>query len=713
MTSKRLFFKVMREDMRHRTWMAALSVLESFLALPVAWLIVRNQLRGTADTWEIEKIVQYVFPFFQGYLTLVGSLIVVSSVLTASLGGFRFLFHKNMVDTYHSLPVSRSVLFGACYVNGIIVWFVPFFGGLLSALALAGGLLYEAAGGAVVKALIWETAESVLVLTVVFLLLYNLILVAVMLSGNVLNSMISMFTLGFGCSVVYGLVVSFMTLYLDTYCDRGLSNRRDVLFASPMLSSIYFLVMREESPEEMWGDLIVNLGIAILLGLWAWRMYKNRSSELAEQGIQSRIATTLLRLLVSVSAGMGGWLLFVLLTDVDNLGWGFFGGIFAGVVAFGIMNVVFTMDFKSFFAHKRQMAFILGATLLLCCAFRGDWMGYDTYLPRGGIAEVAVYQSALSSNWFSGWWGDYALNNMHFQDEEAITAFLERMVERERTDPDEEDAETIVVRVTPNAGRSYLREYLIRQEDLDVVWPLLSSREYLGNAYCVEETANWNYFAFVVKRRETVVETLDRQDALASIIRAYNQDVLEDPQVILSGGERLLVAIEIKGQSKWWQEWRRLNIYESMEHTLEALRQAGYGEWVEPPDPSEIQSIEFSLSCLASRPLTAEEVIAEARDAFGTGSDASERREEYYVGDVYAGEEEESGINAYNWRIYVTDPDEIEELASCLSYTYTQQDILHSGYGSVTVVYGDGREEICYIQKSMLPEKYILRFGES
>ncbi len=47
MTSKHLFFKAMKEDMRHKLWMAALSVLGNFLVLTVGWMIWRsNAFRG-------------------------------------------------------------------------------------------------------------------------------------------------------------------------------------------------------------------------------------------------------------------------------------------------------------------------------------------------------------------------------------------------------------------------------------------------------------------------------------------------------------------------------------------------------------------------------------------------------------------------------------------------------------------------------------------
>ena len=39
MTSKHLFFKAMKEDIRHKLWMVALSVLGNFLVLTVGWMI--------------------------------------------------------------------------------------------------------------------------------------------------------------------------------------------------------------------------------------------------------------------------------------------------------------------------------------------------------------------------------------------------------------------------------------------------------------------------------------------------------------------------------------------------------------------------------------------------------------------------------------------------------------------------------------------------
>ncbi len=58
---------------------------------------------------------------------------------------------------------------------------------------------------------------SLLVLTVVFLLVYNLALTAVMLSGNILTTLVSMTILGLGIIVVLAIGLAFCTIYFDTF----------------------------------------------------------------------------------------------------------------------------------------------------------------------------------------------------------------------------------------------------------------------------------------------------------------------------------------------------------------------------------------------------------------------------------------------------------------------------------------------------------------
>ena len=76
---------------------------------------------------------------------------------------------------------------------------------------------------------------------------------------------------------------------------------------------------------------------------------------MAEQGIRRKPVAALFKVICGVGAGMSGWGLFNLMVDYSAEGWGSFGTILCTVLAFGVLDVIFKMDFKAFFAHKLQL----------------------------------------------------------------------------------------------------------------------------------------------------------------------------------------------------------------------------------------------------------------------------------------------------------------------------------------------------------------------
>ena len=105
MMSKHSFFKMMKEDMRHKTWMLALSGLGHFLMILVAWLIWRGNMgkyygnmtellsrgeRAVLDT------AQGLLTFFGEYLPMAGGGLAFVGAMIVGMAGFRFAFHRNM-----------------------------------------------------------------------------------------------------------------------------------------------------------------------------------------------------------------------------------------------------------------------------------------------------------------------------------------------------------------------------------------------------------------------------------------------------------------------------------------------------------------------------------------------------------------------------------------------------------------------------------------
>lgn len=724
MTSKRLFFNTMKEDLRHKLWLAALSLLANFLALPVAWLLLRSNMQSRSGVMQrllekdpemIEEFLRALSTWYSSCLTAAGGTVALLTAVAVGLFGFRYVFHKKMVDTYHSLPVRRGVLYGAVYANGILIWFVPFFICLIPTLAMACNLAGQYGGGAAAGQLVTETLSGVAVAAVAYLLVYHLALIAVMLAGNLLNTLAVLGILGFGVAAFYGLWVAWMGTYLVTYYKAAVSFT-DILHASPLLEAPYLLILRtgQDRQSEIWGKVLFDFCIAIALGMCAYFLHRRRASEAAGQGLAYRPLATAFRLLAGLIGGQCGWGLFSLLvSNSRDLRWMVFGAVLVGAFAYGVADVIFQMDFKAFFSHKIQQAVSVALSLALCFAFYGGWFGYDSYLPnRGDIAELSIYSASASNSVSNGSQAWDPLEGMSYRDTDAIYAFLERVA---RPLAIEDAYAWVDAKVTLKNGKSYYRHYPVEKKDRDVLWPILTSEEYLRANFLVSGETLDACESFAINYEDSGW----RQERgvtpeIRAIVEAYNRDVLGHAEELLSGEGRLLAKAEMSSYFRtddrsFRQEHVTMDIYDFMESTVEALREAGAKFVAE----SEVAGIYLPLYCGANA--TAKERISLAREKYGVPDPSGaegEVSQEVLPGT--ADTEMAEVVQELPQGLIVTDGAEVAELFGKVSFLEPNQSggIFRRYYTDVTVKMADGREAEAWILQGELPEKYILRFGE-
>lgn len=727
MTSKHLFFKAMREDMRNRRWMIALSVLGSFLALPVAWLIGVNNMRGGYFGSDIERVGYLISvneDFWRNAINYLVGVMIIGGALVAALAGFRFIFHRDQVDTWHSLPIKRDVLFWACYVNGCAVWLAPLLIATVLTAVLSGSMALRQWGRGMEDfyEVIRLAAGNFAVWTVVFLLVYDLVLLAMMFSGNVLNTMVSMLVMGFGSISLYALGMGLCEHYLDTFLYFDGGNALGALYASPFVSAAILLLKRGREIEEY--SVGINLLIAAVLAACAWFLYRKRPSELAEQGIRNIAFSTALRLATALGAGVGGWMFFSAMTN-ESVMWCVFGSFLAAVLVHGILDVVFRMDFRAFFVHKLQMAGTVVAALLVCFAFYGGWFGYDAYLPaKEQIAGIGVRVDSLGSH--SGYiWTERFLEAVKYQDIETAYAFLQKMTgkaEGRRT-----RVEGVEVCVTLKNGRRYYRRYLMGEAERELLLPIVSSGEYMEAAYCLNEGVAQNHKVTLqpVRGRVYFAEKEFAGEELLALIRAYNQDVLENPETVLLGEDRILTEINLWfADMDGYQVTAYLDIYESMGRTVEALKALGYEGLVTPWKTEGIASVNLSVDNFGVY-RTAEDIVEAAREkyqVYGGEEYQSYGGENGLTGEQAAVMEAAEGYSSQSivssrqkdLMLCITDPEEIEELLSLVSYSRGSKrwGIFKKSVVSISITDREGEELECYIRAGDLPEKYIRRFGE-
>lgn len=723
MTSKHLFFKVMREDMRHRGWMIALSVLGSFLTLPVIWLIGTNNMHTyyshyTPDVGTASYYFAYIASFWRGVANYLGGLLVIGGAMVAALAGFRFVFHKDQADTWHSLPVKRDVLFWACYVNGVVVWLLPLLISTVLTVVLSGGMaLGEWGWGAEqVYEVVKLAAGNFVVWTAVFFLVYDLALLAMMFSGNVLNTMVSMLILGFGCVCLYGLGIGFCSFYFDTFFYLGFGNIMVFLYGSPFLSVITLLLERGEEIEgySVWFNLLVAAAMAVC----AWFLYRKRPSELAEQGIKSRVISTALRLVTAFGAGAGGWLLFSVITY--DLVWCIFGALLAAVLVHGVLDVVFQMDFRAFFAHRLQMAATVAVTLLVCFAFYEDWFGFDKYLPeKEQIAEIGVKIESLSNRMDFSRSDLYPAAAMVYQDAETAYAFLQKMTGT--YDDGWSRNESVEVRVTLKNGRTYYRRYFVGRGEREAVMPIVSSEEYMSYAYCLNESVvmEREMTLHLVRGKHSYGNKTYAEGELLDFIRAYNQDVMENAEAVLLGEGRILTEVELSfRRTDGYKATVVLTIYEFMEHTVEALKDLGYEQPVTPEKVEEIASINLSVDADDGFGvyMTAQDIIEAARAKYQVYGGDDTGGNKAHTADVSMETAEQYILSGgrTDSTLYITDQEEIKELLPLISYSdgYRRWRVFKQPFVSISITDAEGETVTCYIREGDLPEKYIQRFGE-
>lgn len=755
MTSRHLFFKAMREDLRHKIWMIALSSLGSFLALPVVWLMKISDSHNYGVGIPYTEYLEPVSFISRDFLIVAGGAIAIAGAIIVGLFGFRFLFHKNMVDTYHSIPIKRSTLYGVCWLNGLLIWIVPFLVCLLITVGMVLAFLAGTPGACWIDEMLSEVCINFVVLTVVFLLVYHLVLIAVMISGNILNTLVSMLILGFGAISICGLGIAFFSFYMRTFyaASPALDFLDFTAYASPLFSAGYLLYQSSQRDFGQIGSvqpLLINICIMALLGELAWILYKRRASELAEQGIRNKVFSTVMRFVVGLAAGMGGWLVFYLM--VSSPGWGVFGALLVGILVFGVMDVIFSMEFKAFFAHKLQMALTAVLCLAVCFCFYGDWIGYDTYLPdKEDIAEIAVYNSDFSNRNLApyGLSRQYMLENLHFQDGDAAYAYLVRVTNREKGiepaaiyenayyDIEPEPIQLLTTRVTLKNGRTYYREYRVSENDLDVVWPILSSQDYMEKNYMIDRQTAASYDMLELHRAGviTVVPAELSEEAVLKLAEAYNRDLLEDSARTLFGRGTLLTRINFERSRGFVYDWNEdvpwaysmwIEVYDSMEHTIAALEELGYGEWTKLQDPDEVSEIRLYSDIWYDSIMgwSVQEMTDSVRMYYGIYVEGSSDEEPFviydgaeYVNKGVIGTSTAQGAPFGEGRLYlsITDREEIRELMQYVDYANPMywNTVFRQGYANIEIfLNGEDTNDWYYFKKGKLPEKYIQRFEQ-
>ena len=411
MTSRSLFFKYMKENTKQRIWNLALVLLLCFFAFPVTTALWSStafrpenlnsslpaDLARTQAQRDLTRDMLRMYSMKGGALAFM--LTIAAVVLAAS--GFAYLHSKKKTDFYHSLPIRREMLYAVTCLNGFLYMAVAYLGFLTIAAVMirVKGVPFD-----------WGSLYLASVEHLCFFaLVYMTAILSMLLTGNLVVGL-----LGTGVLFSWGPVICMtISAYFSEYFTTFYGDDSFLLALSERTSPVawYVKACMSSQPGRMALWAMLAAAVLFLLGML---LYRRRPSEAAGHAMAFPITEPIIRFLIAVPSSLLLGAMFHSMMYED--GWTVFGLVCGLLLVSCIIEIIYHFDFKSLFAHKRQLLVSAVFVGVVFAIFRFDLFGYDRYLPAteklasGGIYSDLLDPDATSQyhstvEYTEGWYG--------------------------------------------------------------------------------------------------------------------------------------------------------------------------------------------------------------------------------------------------------------------------------------------------------------------
>ncbi len=472
MTSRNLFSKLMREDLKRRLWAIGFSILALFFAMPMAAAMGIGAVGNQYKEWLISgtgyenigpevlrqtKILRLAGGIlgFENYALI---MVIGAAAMILGLTGFLYLHSKKQIDFYNSLPVKRETLFAVKFLDGFLIIAAAYLINMFATFGIFCG--NGVAAGEIMKMMFASFAVNM----IGFLLLYAVMVIAVLLTGNLFISIL-------GAGVLYGympaisvLIESLKSLFFVTqgrgnnifwlaeygspigYFGKMVSAGLDVFHTDQFYDDIDFgirmnLQNTTDSGASLLKYCVIGLAVAVVLAAVALVLYKIRPSESAGKAMAFKKTQAPIKILILVPMTIT---MTIFLWSIYYSGvWAAVGFALGLVLSSCIIEIIYHFDFAKLFANPVQTAVSGVLALVVVGFFWTDAFGYDSYIPNEKNFESATinmnldadvdyglpYRDGDSYRWRYMNASDYADANMKITDYTAVRALAEKAVE--------------------------------------------------------------------------------------------------------------------------------------------------------------------------------------------------------------------------------------------------------------------------------------------
>lgn len=458
-----LFSKLLKEDLKRRTWAVALTFLVFFFSLPIGLALA---LEGAENTNYVsfnnerpfindgtipeaqfrEKLLSLrteVVLSQAGFGNGLAPFLLIVAALVIGVSSFSYLHNKQKVDFYHSIPVKREALFGCQFMGGILMTGVAY--GINLLLLTVVALAYGVPLGAIAGSLAGGWAFNMLY----FMLMYATVVIAMMMTGNMVVGILAAGVFFFFLPGIMFLLSAYCQMFFVTTARYMWTNEHSpfwwgVKYLSPFSIYMEALSWKLKDLGKHVPELFCSVAAVPALTLLSLWLYRIRPSEAAGRAMAFRRSKAPIRLIMVIGFGLSGGMFFWILQN--RVQWAIFGAVVSVLLSHCIIEIIYHFDFKKLFANKLQLGLSLVVTILLFLSFRFDWYGYDSYLPRKesvvsasldveqdhqrrGRPELTENEDGALTMKYTPMY-DYIENNMKLTDLDSVLAIVEESRDR-------------------------------------------------------------------------------------------------------------------------------------------------------------------------------------------------------------------------------------------------------------------------------------------
>lgn len=381
MTSTNLFFKRVRSEMKRSLWVLALGIMVYFFTFPVACAVVLSRMDG-ASYEKQDAIIDLLDCLGTGNMFVV--ICTVAAAVICALSQFHYLQSKKQSDFYESMPVTRKQMYLTKAASGLLIYCISYFGNILLA------LLIISARGCQSDDMLKCVLTAGFYHLIGFLLVYLSCILAILLSGKIIVSILIMAFTFFAGPVGYLLYREMMAYFFSTYYSSADLNLHLLEKSSLLMPYINLIHSATDGSGTRW-HVIGILAVIVILYFITLFVYRKRRAEDAQKSVVFKPVFTVIKFITVLLSSYGFALLMETMTDTTRKGgWFVFGLVMGMFISSVLLEIIQNSDFKCAFAHKSHLLILAGILAVSFIILRFDVFGYDRYLPDADKIESAA-----------------------------------------------------------------------------------------------------------------------------------------------------------------------------------------------------------------------------------------------------------------------------------------------------------------------------------